>query len=112
MTIDELCARFPEIPGDLRDEPVVARLAERCGDLLGVARKPSNCSTRHEAANHYYLKLIGPLSIYGYGLSSREKVRKQIQDLLDRQAADPAGFARSLLPGDAAEHEVRGPHCA
>ena len=111
MTVEDLCARFPEIPPDLRGEPLLARLADACGDLLRVARKPTACSQEHDLANHYYLKLIGPLSVYGYGLTSVEKLRDQIQALLDRQESDPAGFAASLVPADAAAREVKGPGC-
>ena len=111
MTVHELVQRFPEIPVDLRDDPLVARMAERCGELLAVARKPSACSEQQDAPNQYYLKLIGPLSIYGYGLSTREKVQAQLQEILDRQAADPEGFPTSLLPSGTAEREVKGPGC-
>ena len=111
MTIPELFARFPEIPPDLQDSAVLERFAQVFGPLLGVASKPSPCSTEHDASNHYYLKLIGPLSIYGYGLSTRDKVESQLQELLDAYAADPEGFARKLLPDDVAESEVRGPGC-
>jgi len=111
MTVEELVARFPEIPADLRAEPLVAELAASCGDLLQEARRPSNCSQQHDAANHYYLKLVGPLSIYAYGLSTVEKVRRQLQELLDRRRTDPGGFAQSLVPPDTAEREVRGPGC-
>ena len=93
MTPRDLVARFPEIPPDVHDSEVLARFAEIFDDLLAVARRPSPCAERHEASNHYYLKLIGPLSIYGYGLSTREKVEAQLQELLDRHAADPDGFA-------------------
>lgn len=112
MTVDELIARFPEIPSDLHRESLLARFAETFSSLLRVAAKPSPCSTHHDAANHYYLKLIGPLSIYGYGLSSREKVEAQIGELLDRHAADPDGFAASLLPEEIAPAEIKGPGCA
>ena len=111
MTVDEMVARFPEIPADLHAEPRLAQLAERCGELLAVARKPSNCSTEHDPANHFYMKLIGPLSIYGYGLSSREKILSQIDELLRRREENPEGFAASLLPAGTAAREVRGPGC-
>ncbi len=111
MTVQELVQRFPEVPADLRDEPLLAELAEACDDLLRVARKPSACSTGHDAANHYYLALLGPLSIYGYGLSTRERVVGQLRELLDRRNADPSGFARSLLPAGVADSEVHGPGC-
>lgn len=112
MTVQELVKRFPEIPRDLHGEPLLADVAERLDDLLRVARKPSACATQHEAANHYYLKLIGPLSIYGYGLSTRERALAEVQELLGRHAADPHGFAASLLPEATAEREVRGPGCS
>jgi len=112
MTVQELITRFPEIPRDLHGEPLLARFAETFDDLLGVARKPSACATQHEAANHYYLKLIGPLSIHGYGLATRERALADLQELLDRHAADPKGFAASLLPEATAEREVRGPGCS
>ena len=98
MTVQELVARFPEIPEDLRGEPLLSRFAGVFDDLLGVARNPSACATQHDTANHSYLKLIGPMSIYGYGLSTREKVLAELQGLLDRHEADPHGFAASLLP--------------
>ena len=112
MTVPELIARFPEIPEDLHGEPVLSRFAEVFSDLLRLARNPSACATQRDAANHYYLKLIGPMSIYGYGLSTRERVLAQIQELLARRDADPHGFAASLLPEDTAGREVRGPGCS
>ena len=112
MTVPELVARFPEIPQDLHGEPILSRFAGVFGDLLQAARTPSACATQHDAANHYYLKLIGPLSIYGYGLATREQVLADLQELLDRHEADPQNFAASLLPKDTADREVRGPGCA
>jgi len=111
MTVHELIARFPEVSPDLAGEPTVAEFADTFGELLAVARKPSNCSTGHDAGNHYYLKLIGPLSYYRYGLATRERVVQDLRELLDRHAADPQGFATSLLPADAAVAEVKGPGC-
>jgi hypothetical protein len=98
MTVQELVHRFPEIPRDLHAEPILAQFAAAFGDLLQMAQNPNNCSTQYEAGHHYYLKLIGPLKIYMYGLSSREKVLQQLQALLERYQADPAGFTASLLP--------------
>ena len=112
MTVEELVAKFPEIPQNLHEEPLLKRFANAFGELLQVAHTPSPCSTHHDAANHYYLKLIGPLSIHGYGLSSREKVLDQLQELLDRQTANPEGFASSLVPDDTGAQEIRGPGCS
>lgn len=100
MTVQELMMRFPEISPDLHDEPWLAEFADAFGDLLQVALNPSNCSAEYEPAHHYYLKLIGPLKLYMYGLSSRDKVAGQVQDLLNNFNDDPTGFASSLLPSD------------
>ena len=112
MKVEELVARFPEIPSDLRDEPALQDFAEQLGELLAQARKPGACSSEHDAANHYYLRLIGPLSIYGYGLSTKEKVLSQIDEMVRRHREDPEGFVASLLPARVADHEVKGPGCA
>ena len=111
MTVPELVARFPEIPGDLHEEPALSELAEVFDPELRLAAKPSACSSEHDAANHYYLKLVGPMDIYRYGLSTREKVLGQIRDLIDGYRGNPEGFAQSLLPEGVAEREVKGPGC-
>ncbi len=54
MTVQELVARFPEIPQDLQEEPLLAQYAVAFGDQLRVARNPGACSAQHDAANHYY----------------------------------------------------------
>ena len=46
MDVQELLARFPEIPADLHDEEVLARFAEVFGGPLSIAQKPSACSSR------------------------------------------------------------------
>jgi hypothetical protein len=111
MTVAELCARFPEIPHDLRAEPVLARFAGTLDDLLRRARCPSPCAREHDRENYYYLKLVGPLAIYGYGLAPRERTLEDLARLLERHAADPQGFAASLVPPEAAERETRAPGC-
>ena len=112
MTVEELIQKFPEIPRNLHQEPLLKRFADVFGELLQSARKPSPCSTQHDPANHYYLKLIGPLAIHGYGLSTRENVLDQLQELLVRHAADPRGFASRLVPDGSAGQEIRGPDCS
>lgn len=112
MTVQELVNRFPEIPNDLHQEPVLAQFAEACGEILRKAQKPSACSTQHDSGNQFYLKLIGPLSIYRYGLSTREKVLSQLQEFLNQQKKDPEGFAESLLTPDTVNKEVKGPGCS
>ena len=94
MTAKELVTRFPEIPADLHAEPVLAQLAERFGSVLETATKPSACSQDHTIENRAYLALIGPMDIYRYGLSTREKVIGQMASLLadaDRTVADLEG---------------------
>lgn len=111
MNVEELVGLFPEIPVDLREEATLAAFAAECGDLLAKARKPSACSTGHDASNHYYLRLIGPLSIYGFGLSTREKLITQLEELIERHRTDPNGFAASLLPEGVVQQEIHGPGC-
>ena len=96
MTIEELSLRFPEIPRDLLKEPVVAEVAQVFEDLLTIAKKPSNCTTQYDTGHQCYLKLIVPMGIYGYGLTTREKVLKELQSFLDQYKADPQGFVTQL----------------
>lgn len=111
MTVGELLRRFPEVPRDLERAPELARYAEAFGTWLHAAREPSACATAHDAANNYYTKLVVPLAIYGLGLATREGVLGEIEQLLARYAADPDGFAATLVPAGAASREVRGPGC-
>ncbi|MFQ5850877.1 MAG: hypothetical protein ACE5JU_09850 [Candidatus Binatia bacterium] len=41
MAVQELVARFPEIPQDLHGEALLAQSAEAFGDLLQVAMQPT-----------------------------------------------------------------------
>jgi len=97
MTVQDLVTRFPEIPADLHREPLLAQFADTFGDLLAVAIDPSACAAQYDETNHYYLGLIGPLKIYMYGLSSKEKALEHLRDMLQRRSADYDGFAASLL---------------
>jgi hypothetical protein len=108
ISVQELITRFPEIPHDLYHEPILAKIARNLQDLLRVARKPSACTTEHDASHHFYLKIIGPMAIYGYGLAKREKVLNQLQELLERYHADPDRFAASLLPPHLSRVEIKG----
>jgi|RifCSP13_3_1023840.scaffolds.fasta_scaffold20216_4 uncharacterized protein YecE (DUF72 family) len=112
MTVQELLTKFPEIPADLHGEPLLAEYAETFGEQLRVAKNPGACSAGYDAGNHYYLKLMGPIRLYWYRLSTREKLLKQLQELLDQYRAGPEGFIASLVPQDAAQREVRGPGCS
>ena len=100
MTVQELILNFPEIPGDLHDEPLLAQFAETLGVFLQQAQNPGACSADYTPSNHYYLKLIGPMRLYMYGLSTKEKVLTKIQEQLDRYQADPDGFAENLLAAE------------
>lgn len=111
MTVQELISRFPEIPTDLHGEPLLTEYAEAFGGLLQIASKPSACSTQYDAGNHYYLKLVGPMDIYRYGLSTKENVLTLLQDLLNQHKNNPGGFAACLLPADIGAKEVKGPGC-
>ena len=111
MTVAELVARFPEIPADLHGEAVLAAFARALDGPLRSAQKPSPCSEAHDASNHYYLKLVGPMDIYRYGLYKREKVLGILEDLVRGYEADPEGFVAGLVPAGAAPAEVRGPGC-
>ncbi|NIR48267.1 hypothetical protein GWO43_07345 [candidate division KSB1 bacterium] len=111
MTVEELTSRFPEIPKDLYKEPVLREYAATFGNLLRQAQDPSACSQQYSVGNHFYLKLIGPMKIYMYGLSTKDKVLQQLQEMLKKYAADPEGFIETLLPKDIAEREVKGPGC-
>lgn len=97
MTVDELVRRFSEIPGDLHGEVALAEFATTFENMLRVAAKPSACAEHHTDENRYYLKLVGPMDIYRYGLYTRERVLDEIQKLLDGHRDDPDGFATSLL---------------
>jgi hypothetical protein len=111
LNVQELVKRFPEIPEDLHEEPILARLAETFGGPLSIALPPAPCSTERDAANHYYMKLLNPIVFYRLGLGTREKALQHLQTLLDNHAADAEGFVASLLPADVAAREVRGPGC-
>lgn len=112
MSVAEIAARFPEIPEDLHDDPVFVRFAEAFGEQMLRAQKPAACAEAHDAANHYYMKLVNPIAIYRLGLMKRELLLAQLEGLLERRAADPEGFAAWLVPEGAPAGEVRGPGCA
>ena len=106
MTVQELSARFPEIPTDLLDEPDLGTFAEAFDDLLRSAQKPSACAEHHDLENTLYLKLIGPMDIYRYGLYSRDRVLTEIRAHLEMLREDPGGFV-SRLACDAGDGDSR-----
>ena len=67
-------ARFPEVPRDLRDEPILAEYVKAFGPLLRVAQKPSPCmGTRGDAPHQFYTRLVNDLAIYSIGLAKRDR---------------------------------------
>ena len=111
MTIEELAARFPEIPLELHDEPILAEFAEAFGPQLAIAEKPSACTVEKAAGNEFYMKLVNPIGIYAIGLAKREIVLEQLRELVKGFHADPDGFPASLLPSDVAPEQIRGRGC-
>ena len=104
MTVDAFLARFPEVPRELRDEPVLAELVRAFGPQLAVAQKPSPCVAREgggDAEHHFYTRLVNDLAIYGIGLARRERTLQRLERLLTDYRAQPATFACTLVPRQA-----------
>src|SRR6476660_4592722 len=99
MTVDELLAHFPEVPRDLRDEPILAEYVKAFGPLLRVAQKPSPCmGTNGDAPPQFYTKLVNDLAIYGIGLAKRDRTLARLQATLDAYRKQPATFGCGLVP--------------
>jgi len=99
MTVDELLARFPEVPRDLRDEPVLEEYAGAFGPQLRAARKPTPCMRDGGDAEHvFYTRLVNDLAIYGIGLAKRDRTLARLQALLTQYRRQPATFACTLVP--------------
>ncbi len=99
MMVGELLARFPEIPADLRDEPVLAQYVDAFGPLLRVAQKPSPCMRDGGDAPHvFYTRLVNDLAIYGVGLARRDRTLARLQATLDAYRKQPATYACTLIP--------------
>jgi len=102
MTVDECLARFPEVPHDLRDEPVLVAYVAAFGPLLRVAQKPSPCVGSGGDMEHvFYTRLVNDLAIYGIGLARRDRTLARLKATLDERAKQPATFACTLVPGKA-----------
>ena len=99
MTVDELLARFPEIPSDLRDEPVLTEYVDAFGPLLRLAQKPSPCMGDGGDAPHiFYTRLVNDLAIYGVGLARRDRTLARLRATLDTYRKQPATYACTLVP--------------
>ena len=104
MTVDAFFARFPEVPRDLRAEPLVAEFVDAFGRQLAVAQKPSPCVARAgggDAEHHFYTRLVNDLAIYGIGLAKRDRTLQRLERLLSDYRARPATFACTLVPRQA-----------
>ena len=99
MPVDELLARFPEVPRDLRHEPVLGEYVRAFGPQLRLARKPSPCMRGEGDAEHaFYVRLVNDLAIYGIGLAKRDRTLARLEALLDQYRKQPATFACTLVP--------------
>ena len=99
MTVDELIALFPEVPRDLRDEPILAEYVKAFGPLLRVAQKPSPCMGNGGDAEHvFYVRLVNDMAIYTIGLAKRDRTLARLQATLDQYRKQPATFACTLVP--------------
>src|SRR4029450_2950070 len=105
ITVEEFFARFPEVPHDLRDEPVIAEFVRAFGSQLRVAQKPSPCVARAgsgDAEHHFYTRLVNDLAIYGIGLGRRERTLQPLEALLAEYRKHPATLACTLGPREGA----------
>lgn len=101
MTVDEFLAGFPEVPRDLRDEPILCEYVKAFGPLLRLAQKPSPCMMREgggDAPHQFYLRLVNDLAIYGIGLAKRDRTLTRLQATLEAYRQQPATFACTLVP--------------
>jgi len=100
MTVDELLARFPEVPRDLRDEPILAEYVSAFGPLLRLAQKPSPCIARDggDAPHAFYTRLVNDLAIYGIGLARRERTLQRLAKTLEEYRRQVATFGCMLVP--------------
>ena len=99
MTVDEFLARFPEVPPDLRDEPVLGEYVRAFDLLLRVAQKPTACMRDTGDHQHvFYTRLVNDLAIYGIGLAKRDRTLARLRALLDQYQKQPATFACTLVP--------------
>ncbi len=100
MTVDEFLARFPEVPRDLSDEPILAEYVRALGHLLRIAQKPTPCMGRDggDAQHRFYVRLVNDLAIYGLGLARRDRTLARLQAMLDEYRKQPATFACTLVP--------------
>ena len=91
-SVDDFLARFPEVPEDLRGEPVLADV-RAFGPLLSVAQKPTPCMGAGGDAPHaFYRRLVNDLAIYGIGLAKRDRTLGRLTATLAEYRERPATF--------------------
>jgi hypothetical protein len=99
MSVDEFLARFPEVPRELGEEPVLQEYTRAFGPLLRVAQKPTPCMGAGGDAQHvFYTRLVTDLAIYGIGLAKRDRTLARLSLLLEQYRKQPATFACTLVP--------------
>jgi hypothetical protein len=100
MTVDEFLARFPEVPADLKEEPVLAQFVDAFGPQLREARKPTPCMgvDGGDAGHRFYTALVNDLAIYGIGLARRERTLARLAKRLEDYRKQPATYACTLVP--------------
>jgi hypothetical protein len=99
MTVGDLLARFPEVPTDLRDEPILTDYVRAFGPQLRVAQKPTPCmGTGGDAEHVFYTRLLNDLAIYGIGLAKRDRTLARLSATLAEYRKQPATFACTLVP--------------
>ena len=82
LTVDEFLARFPEVPRDLRDEPILAEYVNAFNPLLRIAQKPTPCMRDGGDAPHaFYVRLVNDLAIYGIGLARGDRTLARLSRL-------------------------------
>jgi hypothetical protein len=97
--VDELLARFPEVPRDLRDEPILPEYVKAFGPLLRMAQKPSPCVGSSGDAQHvFYTPLVNDLAIHAIGLATRDRTLVRLQATLAQYRQQPPTFACTLVP--------------
>src|SRR2546428_11408406 len=95
MTVDELFARFPEVPRDLRDEPVLAEFVRAFGAQLRVAQKPSPCVAQAgagDAQHQFYTRLVNELALYGIRLARPARTLPRLRTPVAQSFAPPPTF--------------------
>src|SRR3989442_12375467 len=101
MTVEEFFARFPEVPRDLRNEPVLAEFVRAFASQLRVAQKPSPCVAQAgagDAEHHFYTRLVNDLAVYGIGLARRERTLQRLQTPPPEDRPHPPTLACTLVP--------------